>query len=226
MSRRKFTRIVSALSLAFRGSRALSASDPEELTIPPGFTVKWDLTRDDNEVAAEFRVTEYRYYDFQILFHSTPGDTQDLFKFAGDGASVLVSKDSADSANPSIFVATNPDNPNEREQAIAAGKYVWRPKHSGVMIPVHLRVERVSTAAAPVPQIDQDFRTWNISGSFPGFSPASPGGLARQISSVKLRPGRYRLTAKTMSGIHVPAGRDTYLLATYRPNTQVLRDND
>jgi hypothetical protein len=224
MSRRKFTRIFSALSLALRGSRALSASDPQELTIPPGFTVKWDMRRDDNEVVADFRVTEYRYYDFQILFHSTPADTQELFKFAGDGTSVLVAKDSADSDNPSVFVATNPDNPSEREQAIAAGKYVWRPRHSGVMIPVHLRVERVSTAA--VAQIDRDFRTWNISGSFPGFARASPGGLARQISSVKLRPGRYRLTAKTLSAIPVPAGRDTYLLATYRPNTQVLKDND
>ena len=72
----------------------------------------------------------------------------------------------------------------------------------------------------------EDFRTWNISGSFPGFSPSSPGGLARQISSVKLRPGSYRLTAKTLTRIAVPAGRNTYLLATYRPNTRVLRNNE
>jgi hypothetical protein len=94
------------------------------------------------------------------------------------------------------------------------------------MIPVHLKIEKTSGVADPEVAVDQDFKTWNIAGSFPGFSRSSPGGLVRQITSVKLRPGSYRLTAKGLSRVSVPAGRDIYLLATYRVNTRPLGNGE
>lgn len=94
------------------------------------------------------------------------------------------------------------------------------------MIPVHLRIEKTSGVAGPEVEVDQDFKTWNITGSFPGFSHSSPGGLVRQITSVKLRPGNERLTAKGQTRVSVPAGRDIYLLATYRVNTRRLGNGE
>ena len=201
MQRRWFTRMIAALPFALRARSAWSVSSPAGFKIPPGFTVKWDVGRDDSEISAIFSVTEYRYYDIQILFQSTPANTQQLFEFTGDGSTHVVTKESADSDSP---------------------EGVSRSTHSGVMIPVHLRIEKISGVAEPEVAVDQDFKTWNIAGSFPGFSRSSPGGLARQITSVKLRPGNYRLTAKGLSRISVPAGHDTYLLATYRVNTRPL----
>ena len=226
MPRRWFTRMITALPFALRARSVLSASSPDGFKIPPGFTVKWDVGRDDSEISATFSVTEYRYYDIQILFQSTPGTTQQLFEFTGDGATHLVTKESADSDRPEVIAANSPEERATRTQGIAAGQYVWRPTHSGVMIPVHLRIEKTSGVAGPEVEVDQDFNTWNITGSFPGFSRSSPGGLARQITSVKLRPGSYTLTAKSLSRISLPAGHDVYLLAAYHVNTRSLRNDE
>jgi Domain of unknown function (DUF5625) len=211
----------------------MSLANPEDSIAPPGFTVKWDVQSDDKQISREFSVTEYRYYDIQLFFHSVNGPLtsdglRELFRFTGDGALEAVTKESADSDNPSVVIVTNPEESRTRDLGIASGRYVWRSAHSGVVIPLHLRVERLAAdrGAEHVTEVDRDFRTWNIEGSFPGFSPSSPGGVVRHITSVKLQPGRYRLIAKTLEPISLPTGIDTYLLLTYRANTRALKPGE
>jgi hypothetical protein len=226
MSRRKFTQIISTLSLALRGRPVLSVSRSEGFEVPPGFTVKWDMNAEDTRISAEFQVRKYRYYDILILFEGHAGDAREMFKYAGDGTLVLVARESANNDNPSVIIATTAEEARSRDAGIAAGKYVWILKHTGVMIPVHVRIEKLPLAAGDAAEVDRDFRTWSVQGSFAGLSRASPGGLARPVTSAKLRPGNYRITAKTLARISLPPGSNTHLLVTYRPNTRVLRENE
>jgi len=50
MQRRWFTRMITALPFALRARPAWSVSSPAGFKIPPGFTVKWDVGRDDSEI--------------------------------------------------------------------------------------------------------------------------------------------------------------------------------
>jgi hypothetical protein len=231
MSRRAFTRILSSLPLAWRTRLALSEPNSNVLMVPPGFSAKWDVQPQGSELATEFWVMEYRFYDILMLFHSTlkpftVDDLKELYKFTGDGSMKAVTKDSADSDNPSVVPTKTVEDVRSRDEGISTGRHVWIPAQPGVTIPVHLRVEGSSTVAANAVIVDQDFQTRDIQGSFPGFSRSSPGGLARPITSVKLRPGNYQLHARTLGPTSLPANVETYLTVTYRPNTRRLKDRD
>jgi hypothetical protein len=229
MSRRAFTRILCSLPLAWRTQLALSEQNSKVLMVPPGFSAKWDVQPQGSELATEFRVTEYRFYDVLMLFHSTlkpftVDDLKELYRFTGDGSMKAVTKDSTDSENPSVVPTKTVEDIRNRDEGISSGKYVRIPAQPGVTIPVHLRVEGLSKVATNALIVDQDFQTRDIQGSFPGFSPSSPGGLARPITSVKLRPGNYQLHARTLGPTSLPANVETYLTVTYRPNTRRLKD--
>lgn len=230
-SRRRFTQVLSSLPLVWRTRRGIATAHSNELKVPPGFSAKWDLQPQGSEVATEFRVTEYRFYDIVMLFHSTrkpftADDLQELYKFTGDGSIKAVTQESADSDNPSVAPTRNPEDIRMRDEGLAAGKNVWTPARPGVTIPVHVRIEAVGAVAGATAMLDQDFSTRSIQGSFPGFSPSSPGGLARPITTVKLRPGTYKLQAKSLNATTVPADVETYLTVTYRPNTRRLKNDE
>ena len=198
-------------------------------TVPPGFSARWDVQPQGSEVATEFRVTEHRVYDILMLFHSTRkpftvDDLKELYKFTGDGSRRMVTKESADSDNPVGPPTKTVEDVKAARAGVASGQYVRIPAQPGVTIPIHLRVEGLGADAAAAAVIDQDYRTRDIQGSFPGLPELSPGGLARTITSVKLRPGNYQLQARTLGPTSLPANVETYLTVTYRPNTRSLKD--
>jgi hypothetical protein len=230
-SRRRFTQILSSLPLVWGTRGGIAKPHSNELTVPPGFSAKWDLQQQGSGVATEFRVTEYRIYDIVMLFHSTRkpftvDDLKELYKFTGDGSIKAVTKDSADSDHPTVAPNRNLEDIRMRDEGLAAGQYVWIPAQPGVTIPVHVRVEAVGAVAGAAAILDKDFTTRSIQGSFPGFPPSSPGGLARPITTVKLRPGTYKLQAKSLNATSAPADVATYLTVTYRPNTRRLKRDE
>jgi hypothetical protein len=223
--------MLSSLPLLWCARPGSSKTNSNLFSVPPGFSAKWDLQAQGSEVVAEFRITEYRVYDVLMLFHSTIKPftvdvMKELFKFTGDGSTQVVTRESADSDKPVLAPYETVKDLRARSQGISEGRYVRIPAHPGVTIPVHVRVERVGAGVSEAAMIDQDFSTRSIQGSFPGFARSSPGGLARPITTVKLRPGSYRIRASTLGATAVPADVETYLTVTYRPDTRKLRDGE
>jgi uncharacterized protein DUF5625 len=191
--------------------------------VPPGFVVPWDIGKKDSCVSQEFRVTEYRYYSFQIAFRRADNSMEsgrELLKFTGDGKAVMVTRETADTAEPSIYSGTTPEDLHKLNEGILRGDYVPRMERSGVMIPVHLKVEVLQDHRSSGVQFDQVVKTWNIEGS-------SPDGIVRMITTVKLRPGTYRVSATTVQGTSgLPPNVATLLRVSYRPETREFQPNE
>lgn len=208
--------MASSLSDALCGVLGVARRSANAFVVGPGFTVEWDLQRENSEVSAEFYIKKLRDYRIEILFSSTPGNTKDLFPFTGRGSRVVVPRGEADSDNPTVIIANTPEARRIRDERLATGEYVRTFARNCVMIPVHLKLEKLSRVGDPTVEVDRDFKTWGIVGSFPGFRRSPPGGLARNITRVGLRRGNYRLTARALAPTAVPDGRKTYLLLRYR----------
>ena len=205
--------MVSTLSGSLSAALDASRPRPNAFVVGRGFTVKWDMEREDSEVSAEFHIKKRRLYRIEILFCPTSGSVVELFPFTGKGTRWLVRKEEADSDNPTAIL--EPHSP-EAVEHIRSGEYVWTPSRKCVMIPVHLKIERLSRGVDATVMVDRDCKTRGIVGSFPGFGGSPPGGLARKIATVGLRPGNYRLAARTLAPTAVPSNVETRLLLRYR----------
>lgn len=191
----------------------------------PPFLIAWNISVADSSISKIFSVTEHRYYHFQIAFQGaiTASSTEerlkqfrDLTKFTGDGGTVWVTKESADTASP-VVVSAGIDA-SQLQEGISTGKYIARMEQSGVMIPVHLVVESLGASGTEKVVIyDRIVKTWNIAAS-------SKDGILRKITSVALRPGVFRVTATTTAATAVPANIQTALRVTYRPDTRAFED--
>lgn len=208
--------MASSLSDSLRAALDASRRNPNAFVVGPGFTVKWDMEREGSEISAEFHIKKRRAYLIEILFRSTSGSASELFPFTGDGSTVLVRREEADSDNPAVIPTPTPEAVRRSYEHITSGEYVRTSSRNCVVIPVHLNIERLFGGGAPTVEIDRDFKTRGIRGSFSGFHGTSPRGLARRITEVDLKRGSYRITARTLAPTAVPANVETYLLLRYR----------
>jgi hypothetical protein len=225
-----FVQLLLALALIALGDEQVRAAQGESQiisnaadTLQPPFTVPWDLGMTGNSVSRDFKVDEYRYYDFQIALQVRgPSDDKKvkaLFEFAGDGKGSWVTKESADSENPVTAPVETELQAQQLQQAIREGKYVARMQKSGVMIPVHVVLETLQSDPAHQVSYDRTIKTWNIEGG-------SPDGLLRHIDSIKLRPGVYRITAATVQAIPTPTAIQASLRVAFRPETKTLNPSE
>jgi hypothetical protein len=169
-------------------------------------------------VSQEFVVTARGLYDFELVFQE-PHDLEafrGLFYFTGDGSSVWVNRETADSDDPEIIKGNTPEAYARQQQGIRSGEYVARMAHSGVMIPVHLRIEALNRGISTAVVYDKVINTWNIRGN-------APEGICRSIASVTLRSGTYRITASTTQTTTLPSNLGKTLLRVgWRPNTSIF----
>ena len=200
-----------------------SESTANIISVPP-FIIPWDIALGNGAIVGEFNVTQYRYYDFQIAMRQKEGTrreitTKELVEFAGRGTSEWVTKESADSDNPVVAPANIAADSERFQRDIREGKYVVRGQKLGVMIPVHLIVEKAGVEPAYAVLYDRTIETWNIEGG-------SKDGLLRHIDSVKLRAGKYRFKITTTQAILVPSYIQTSLRVTFRPEMRILESDE
>ena len=199
---------------------AVSPNEQAQLLRPP-FSVKWNVGPKGSTVSQTFVLTQYRYFHFEIAFRRTDRRREivtdpELSKVVGDGSSVFMSRETADSDNPTIAPGYTPPSHEPGSNHVDDDDVRLRPAHTGVMIPIHLRVELLKDGAPPVVQMDEVVKTWN-------FAHSSADGLNRSIASLKLRQGRYRVTAVAVRETPLPANLETVLMVTYYPKSRALR---
>lgn len=193
----------------------------EQAQLPrPPFSVKWNVGPRGSTASQTFVLTQYRYCHFEIAFRRIDGRREivtdpELSRVIGDGSTVFVTRETADSDKPTIVQGYTPPNHGPGSNHIDDDGVRARAAHTGVMIPVHLRVELLKDGTPPVVQMDKVVRTWN-------FAHSSADGLNRFIAFLKLRQGRYRITAVAVQETPLPANLETFLVVTYPPKSRAL----
>jgi hypothetical protein len=185
---------------------AATAVDRAPQMLVPPFTAPWDIQRARTSVSRVFSLSEPRYVWFEIEFYRTDGSREIvrdpiLSSIVGDGSGVYVTEASADTDDPVIVKDYVPGQyrPDAR----------YRMAHTGVMIPVHMRVEAVGDSSRRV-VLNKVFKTWN-------FSHGAERGVSRTIGWVTLDPGTYRVTATTTQDTKLPTNLTTRFVARYPP---------
>lgn len=183
-----------ALLALFSCLPRFARADGEVPTIPPGRAFKWDIGPKDSRIEVDFIVTEYRVYEFDIGF----GDKND------PEAKVQPWRD--DERNW-IFIKGGRNKLND-------GTYPY----PSVVVPVHIKVEKIDASATPVLVTEQTVDTDKF----------HAGGylVKREIIRQKLRPGKYRVTAITTQDSPLPEILGTYLRIGFYAKAAILKDNE
>lgn len=89
--------------------------------------------------------------------------------------------------------------------------------NKGVVIPIHIIIEQIT-----------DGKYVFITDQFVSTESMTHGGelIGRKIITQKLKPGRYRVIAKTLQETILPSGIGTYLCIGSHPKTNALKDNE
>lgn len=208
------TSIIILLTVALSGC-AINSGRPK---VPPGFLLKWDVSKTGSSVAQDFEVVEYRVYRIELIFspHVRPFDNQafqDMQAFTGDGS--LQSDGHGHVSN------------GTSEKSV------------GVVIPIHLVIRSMpGSDSHRVPDsVNRQIETKGIEGATsinkdfvvkgtPSLDPLSQGGSMRLIAEAALHPGVYHLEARAERATAVPQNIETLLSVSSIPKTTVLRDND
>ena len=222
----KSRRILAGLMTVLPWIPNTACATSSDVKMPPGFTVKWNIEPKDSVVEQDFVVTEYRVYRFEIKFSSIRKpisgeeieELNRIYKFTGDGRSQCYTKESVNTDHPVVVPANTPEEFNRRAEGVQKGIYVWKADNPGVIVPVHIRIEQVDSAGATTVHADKLVNTENIEG-------AVAGGLIRLIAEVKLRPGKYRLSARTVRESPLLPNMETFLRAAAIPKSGVLKDS-
>jgi hypothetical protein len=204
-SRRSFSKL---LALASGLPLALFAQETKRIPI----VLKWDIQPANSSIEQEFLVTEYRNYYFYVAFNKGgPFDVKELRKFTGDGGHQIVTKDPV----PIVVIPKTNEEVRRAYELVRTGVYEYRFINLGVVMPVHLILERLvderKTALPPI--VDETFNTDRIC-----------FGLDRAITGVALKPGKYRIKLNTLQETSLPSGAESSLVIAYRPKTRVLTD--
>lgn len=207
-SRRLFSKLL-ALTSGF--PRVLLAGDTKPIPRIP-LVLKWDVQPANSQIEQEFLVKEYRNYYVYLEFNRAPPvDVKELRRFTGDGAYQIVTKDPV----PTVINPQTTEEVRRADELVRQGVYEFRHIHLGVMMPVHVTLEKLGDDinTTPLTIVDETFNTDR--GCF---------GLDRAITEVALKPGKYRIKLKTLQETYLPPGADSSLVITFRPKTRVLVD--
>jgi len=180
------------------------------LRIP--LVLKWDIRPANSSIEQEFLVTEYRNYYIYIAFNKGGSfDVNEVRKFTGDSTVQIVTKD----AMPTVVIAKTNEEVRRADELIRTGVYEYRYTHLGVVMPVHVMLEKLGDDSnmTSTMVVDETFKT-----------DRECFGLDRAITEVALRPGKYRINLKTLQETYLPSGAESSLVIAYHPKTRVLKD--
>jgi hypothetical protein len=155
---------------------------------------------------------EYQNYYFYVAFNKGgPFDVKELTKFTGDDGHQIVTKDPV----PVVVIPKTNEEVRRAYELVRTGVYEYRFINLGVVMPVHLTLEKLAddrkTASSPI--VNETFNTDRVC-----------FGLDRAITEVALKPGKYRVSLKTLQETYLPPGAESRLAIAYRPKTRVLTD--
>lgn len=215
----KYCRIlIIVVTVVFLFYGVTTAGATSQVELPPGFEIKWNIAEKDSKVVQEFTVTEYHQYTLWIIFRApTAGPdgrtvTSLMHVFTGDGQAQCYTKESVNTAHPVVVPANTPEEIMRRTEGVRNGIYVWKATNPGVTIPVHIRIEHVDQSGTA------SLHTETIKDT-EGTVAAGRGGLLRVIARLTLKPGQYRLVARTVRASEIPGWIEAAFMASLSPNT-------
>jgi hypothetical protein len=200
-----------------------------------GFEVKWDIGPKDSVVEQDIVVTRDRVYRLELVFRSIYGqmsreDQREAFKFTGDGTYQYVTTESAKMDHPIVVPEYSQDEQDFLKSggSLVGGEYFKAHplpvntrfhttppagtvrRHTemgmGVIVPIQIRLEQIGEGGRGSLQTEEVVNT-------EGFIYLGEQGIARQITTIHLRPGHYRLRAMTVKESVLPLNLETYLRA-------------
>jgi hypothetical protein len=199
---------------------ACSARAPVSIpAVPPGRSFEWDISNKNSVIQKDIIVTEYRFYELLLEFHSssqpkTAAEYEQLVKFTGDGSFRVYTKDPV---NPLPVIPKTSAEVQRMYELVRTGEYILKPANPGVVVPIHVTVEMFGGTSDNIAMsiADETIDTISII-----------AGGRRLIKTVKLKPGKYRLTAETIKANSLPPNFTTFLGVSFRANTVVIKDNE
>ena len=212
-----------------------SVNSPPPIKVP--FELSWDLAHKNSSIVQDFLVTEDRSYQFQISFkclaqdqNSTcPEVLKNLRSFVGEGGHRYITRESQGTDRPiQVPQHTREEQEFLKQKGHLVGgssicvigeheRLARRPPGivvemvpDGVIIPVHLRIEQINSIGTASVHTDEVWETVGVSGH-------RSNELIRPITSIRLKPGRYRLHATTTVETTIPNDIEARLMATWNP---------
>lgn len=187
-----------------------SLPEPDVPTVPPSRSFKWDISKKDSWIEKEFVVKEKRTYHFDIEFHFN-GVLTDWHRFMGTGKLQY--------PEGGMFFTSDPLKPTRVSQQDAGGsdrlselykKGLLVKKYSipGVIVPIRIRIEEIDSGTGNRTDVlDQTVNT-------EALSHAGGNVYSREISTVELKPGRYKIRAVTIIDVPLPEIRNAETFTT------------
>lgn len=207
-SRRIFSKLI-AVAAGFPHS--LFAKDAMSIPRIP-VVLKWDIRPANSQIEQDFLVTEFRNYYIYIAFNKGgPFDVNELRKFTGDSVFQIVTTGS----DPKLVIPKTAEERSRARKLIQEGVYEYQHAHLGIVMPVHLRLEKldIDGGKTATTMVDETFNT-----------DRENFGLDRAITVVALKPGEYHISLKTLKETYLPHGAESSLVIAYMPKTRVLKD--
>jgi len=213
-------------------------------TIPPARAFKWDISRANSTIVHEFVVKDYRMYGLHLAFGGLDATEADgyvressdqswrkqlgrdsveppydgpLSKFLGTGTYGVFTNEPN---NLKPVIPKTIAEVQQRDELLRQGVYVTKLTNPGVIVPIHVRLEKLDTPdTTPVQIFDRVVETAGLEGG--GYL------LTRKITKgvgLPLKPGKYRISATTLRDSPVPTGIGTYLLISVPANVSPPKD--
>jgi hypothetical protein len=163
--------------------------------MPAPLELEWDISKENNVLEQDFSVSKKFDYDIFIGFAcilQTAGEISEIYEFTGDGR-----KGPYDIHNNKWATW---DEYHQADQVTKKNKYEIRYGHPGTTIPLRIKIENMDDPNKNVLVIDKTFNTVGISRSLIEIP-----RVHREVGSVELSPGKYKLTAITMQKTSLPS---------------------
>ena len=171
--------------------------------IPPGFDVKWDVSKKGSNISRTFSASIDHFYDFGISFRLTDNTVsmEELRKITGDGARQYWP---VDPNNQHPLQVLTGEEQRQVFQGVKNGIYVMKHPYPGTIIPIHVKIERVNDS--------QNKQTTTIFDEAVNTEAAiswGGGSISRNIASIHLAPGRYIVNLTAIEETSLPSWVET-----------------
>ncbi|MEO5340553.1 MAG: DUF5625 family protein [Magnetococcus sp. MYC-9] len=199
----------------------------QEPTPTPPCYFDFDASHQGSFASQLFQVKVHRYYDVVLAFlHAFGGeDSQKLAELMNANVRVFT-RETADSDNPvevtKDYLAkhvggTLTEMYKAETRALASGEFVRRPTEFRGQIPIWLEVSQVDEAGQSTPILSKTVQTIGMDGG-------GQYGFKREIATIALRPGLYRLQARSLQDSPLFFDRPSKIGVTYHYNFPPLKD--
>jgi hypothetical protein len=171
-------------------------------------TAKWDVRPANSRIVLDAEITEYRNYCIFVRFDG-PLDITELRKFTGDLSFQVVTKDPI----PAVIMPKTNEELHREEELIRQGVYIRRYVNLGVVMPVHVKIEKLN---------DDNATTAILLDKVIDTDRGSYIALTRKIVDIALKPGKYRVELDTLKETTLPQGLESSVVITSHPNSGLL----